>query len=99
MPSRRAFLQLLAAGCAVPVRAVAGQEKPRDGFHVYPKDSIQDALEAAAKDPLKKTIYVHAGTYRPAKKGQALVWFNARHDGITLQAVGDVVLTAANPAI
>ena len=32
------------------------------------------------------------------RKGQALIWFNARHDGITLEAVGDVVLTAANPA-
>ncbi len=91
---------MLAAGCAaLPVRAYAGQEKPRDGFHVYPKDSIQDALEAAAKDRAKKTVYVHAGTYRPSRKGQALIWFNARHDGITLEAVGDVTLTAANPAI
>ncbi len=99
MPSRRLFLQLLAAGCVLPARALAQQEKPRDSLHVYPTDSIQDALDAAAKDPLKKTVYVHAGTYRPARKGQALIWFNARHDGITLQAAGDVVLTAANPAI
>jgi hypothetical protein len=42
---------------------------------------------------------VHAGTYRPAAKAQALIWFNARHDGITLEAVGDVTLTAANPQI
>ncbi len=97
--SRRGFLQLLAAGCALPVHARAAQERPRDGFHVYPNASIQDALDAAAGDPLKKTVYVHAGTYRPARKGQALIWFNARHDGITLQAVGDVVLTAANPAV
>jgi hypothetical protein len=40
---------------------------------------------------------VHAGTYRPQTPGQALIWFNARHDGITLEAVGTVVLTAANP--
>src|SRR6266542_5363229 len=99
MPSRRLFLQLLAAGCVLPARALAQQEKPRDSLHVYPTDSIQDALDAAAKDPLKKTVYVHACTYRPARKGQALIWFNARHDGITLQAAGDVVLTAANPAI
>ena len=46
-----------------------------------------------------KTVYVHAGTYRPAARGQALIWFNARHDGITLEAVGDVILTAANPDI
>jgi hypothetical protein len=44
-------------------------------------------------------VYVHAGTYRPSKKGQSLIWLNARHDGITLQAVGDVTLTAANPAV
>ena len=98
MPSRRAFLQLLAAGAVLPARARARQEKA-DGFHVYPNGSIQDALEAAAKDRAKKTVYVHAGTYRPARKGQALIWFNARHDGIRLQAVGDVTLTAANPAI
>jgi parallel beta helix pectate lyase-like protein len=98
MLSRRAFFGLLAAGALVGSRRVRAQAKA-DGFHIYPKDSIQDALEAAAKDPAKKTIYVHAGTYRPSQKGQALIWFNARHDGITLQAVGDVTLTAANPAV
>ena len=72
---------------------------PDQGRHVYPGGSIQDALEAAAKDPVDKTVYVHAGTYRPAAKGQALIWFNARHDGVTLQAVGEVILTAANPGI
>jgi hypothetical protein len=107
---RRAFLHLLCAAYAVPVRGFARQNKgasdntasveaKADGYHVYPKGRIQDALEAAARDPLKKTVYVHAGTYRPPVKGQALVWFNARHDGITLEAVGDVVLTAANPDI
>lgn len=107
---RRAFLKLLLAGCALPVRASAQQEKPIPGggvnldasaraYRVYPKDRIQDALEAAARDPVNKTVYVHAGTYRPSAKGQALIWFNARHDGITLQAVGDVILTAANPGI
>jgi hypothetical protein len=99
MVPRRLFLQLLAAGAVLPARALAQQEKPADGFHVYPKDSIQDALEAAAKDPVRKIVHVHAGLYRPAKKSQALIWFNARHDGITLQAVGDVTLTAANPAL
>lgn len=68
-------------------------------YHVYPNGRIQDALEAAAADPARKTVYVHAGTYRPAAKGQALIWFNARHDGITLEAVGDVILTAANPEV
>ena len=68
-------------------------------YRVQPGGSIQEALDAAAKDPANKTVYVHAGTYRPAAHGQALIWFNARHDGITLEAVGEVMLTAANPAI
>jgi hypothetical protein len=77
----------------------AGDGNAQQGRHVYPKDRIQDALDAAAADPVNKTVYVHAGTYRPAAKGQALIWFNARHDGITLEAVGEVILTAANPEI
>jgi hypothetical protein len=82
------FLLLLAIGVL-----------PGRGHDVYPGGRIQDALDAAARDPVDKTVYVHAGTYRPDAKGQALIWFNARHDGITLQAVGEVILTAANPAI
>ncbi len=110
--ARRAFLQLLLTSCVLPVRRLAGQNKDRGvigsgvvrdaktaGYHVYPKGQIQEALEAAARDPVNKTVYVHAGTYRPRERGQALVWFNARHDGITLEAVGDVVLTASNPEI
>jgi hypothetical protein len=97
-------LQLLGV-CAIPAYGFARRGQPARGasigagHHVHPGDRIQDALEAAAKDPVDKTVYVHAGTYRPSAKGQALVWFNARHDGITLEAVGDVVLTAANPDI
>ncbi|HET7217518.1 MAG TPA: right-handed parallel beta-helix repeat-containing protein [Vicinamibacterales bacterium] len=110
-PHRRAFLQLALASCALPVRALAYQgkrapaatapafEAKADGYHVYPNGRIQDALEAAAKDPTKKTVFVHAGTYRPPAPGQALIWFNARHDGITLEAVGNVLLTAANPDV
>jgi len=96
---------LLLAACLHADRGVAHQDKPvtfdtkTGSYHVYPKDRIQDALDAAAADPVHKTIYVHAGTYRPLARGQALVWFNARHDGITLEAVGDVTLTAANPEI
>ena len=96
---RRALRLLLLAACSVPVRSTARQSAATAGRHVYPNGSIQDALEAAARDPLDKTVYVHAGTYRPAAKAQALIWFNARHDGITLEAVGDVVLTAANPDV
>ncbi len=99
---RRAFLQtLIAAGLApLPVLARQGSALPAPpaaGHHVHPGDRIQDALDAAARDPVNKTVYVHAGTYRPAASGQALVWFNAPHDGVTLEAIGDVTLTAANP--
>lgn len=101
---RRAFLKLLLATAAVPVRAFAqhGRSLPlfeakADAFHVYPGGSIQDALDAAARGAGPKTVLVHAGTYRPAARGQALIWFNARHDGLTVAADGDVTLTAANP--
>jgi hypothetical protein len=93
---RRVLLLLVLAAC---LRAGPGAAVQVQGRHVYPKDRIQDALDAAAADPVNKTVYVHAGTYRPAARGQALIWFNARHDGITLEAVGDVILTAANPEI
>jgi hypothetical protein len=104
---RRAFLQVLLAACALPARASGRQDAPAAGtagaktagYHVYPKGNIQESLEAAARDRVKKTVYVHAGTYRPRASGQALIWFNERHDGITLEAVGEVVLSAANPAI
>jgi hypothetical protein len=107
---RRAFLQLLLAASVLPVRGFARQHKATAGnsvsldaktasYHVHPGGQIQDALEAAARDPVNKTVYVHAGTYRPPAKGQALIWFNARHDGITLEAIGDVILTAANPEV
>jgi Right handed beta helix region len=91
---RRVFILIVLVACLR-----AGHGSAQQGRHVYPKDRIQDALDAAAADPVNKTVYVHAGTYRPAAKGQALIWFNARHDGITLEAVGDVILTAANPEI
>ena len=105
---RRAFLQLLGAACVVPIRGLGQSRALPTGvtidegtasYHVFPKGRIQDALEAAARDPVNKTVLVHAGTYRPPARGQALIWFNARHDGITLEAVGDVTLTAANPEV
>jgi hypothetical protein len=68
-------------------------------YHVHPGQQIQAALEAAARDPVNKAVYVHAGTYRPPARGQALIWLNARHEGITMEAVGDVILTAHNPEI
>ena len=103
---RRAFLKLLLAASVLPARTIAQQAKPApafeartDGYHVYPGGSIQEALEAAARDRERKAVYVHAGTYRPSAPGQAMIWFNARHDGLTVEAVGDVTLTAANPAL
>lgn len=78
----------------------SGQPTLEDGtYHVYPGQSIQKALDAAAKDPDHKSIVVHEGVYRPMKKAQALIWFNTNHDGITLEARGDVTLTAENPDI
>jgi hypothetical protein len=64
---------------------------------VHPGGVIQDALEEAARKGRPATVRVHAGAYRPAVPGQALIHFNARHDGLTVEAVGDVTLTAANP--
>ena len=68
-------------------------------YHVYPGGDIQAALDAAARNSEHKTVTVHAGTYRPDSARQALIWFNERHDGILLQAEGEVILTAANPDI
>jgi hypothetical protein len=70
-----------------------------DGFHVFQGDSIQTALDNVALNPTNKTIKVHAGVYRPEARRQALIWFNRTHDGIRLEAVGDVTLTAANPEL
>src|ERR1043166_2916699 len=59
----------------------------KDGaFHVYPGENIQQALEAAAASHEIKIVRVHAGIYRPETNRQALIWFNARHDGIHLEA-------------
>jgi hypothetical protein len=107
---RRAFLRLLLAAGMVPARRFASQDKSgadkavsfdakTASYHVHPQGQIQDGLEAAARDPVNKIVYVHAGTYRPAARAQALIWFNERHDGITLEAIGDVILTAGNPRV
>ena len=110
LDDRRAFLRFMLAGCMLPARSFAAQstaspdgmarvELRSDGYHVHPGGSIQEALDAAARDSRHKNVLVHAGTYRPRNRAQALIWFNARHDGIALEAVGDVTLTAANPDI
>lgn len=98
------LLGLLAGvtGCSRNTADPVGKAwKPEsDGaFHVYPGDDIQEALDAAAADPDHKTVKIHEGTYRPDEPGQAFIWLNRKHDGIRLQAVGQVVLTAANPDV
>jgi hypothetical protein len=67
-----------------------------DGYHVYPADRIQDALDMAATNKTLKVVKVHAGEYQPDSKRQAMIWFNKKHDGIHLLAEGAVTLTAAN---
>jgi hypothetical protein len=73
---------------------------PVDGaYRVHPGQEIQEALDLAAADPLVKRVVVAEGTYRPTAKGQALVAFTARHDGVVLEAAGEVTLTAESPAL
>lgn len=90
---------LAAAGAwSSPVR-VAGDSTEDSRIHVYPGQEIQEALDRVASEGLAREVVVHSGTYRPQRSGQALIWFNERHDGIVLEAVGEVVLTAANPEL
>ena len=63
---------------------------------MFPGDNIQDALQQAAEDKTNKIVKVHAGEYRPNSKRQALIWFNKMHNGIRIEALGPVTLTAAN---
>jgi hypothetical protein len=88
---------LLACGVTALVRLKGACD--RDIMDVYPGESIQAALEDAAQRPRKPIIRVHAGVYRPPVPGEALIHFNARHDGIVLEGVGEVTLTAANPEV
>jgi len=78
---------------------MSGADVEEDGYHVFPGDNIQDALEQAAANKSNKVVKVHAGEYRPRAEGQALIWFNQAHDGIRLEVVGEVTLTAANPEL
>jgi hypothetical protein len=95
----RGPLRLLASLAASAGLALAAVTLEPDGYHVRPGDRIQDALDLAATNAVQKTVRVHAGTYRPDSRRQALAWFNRRHDGIRLVAAGDVTLSAANPAL
>lgn len=102
MKISRVAIGFLAVFCSViPTETHAEIVPAEDGaFHVRAGGNIQDALDAAAAaDARHKHVKVHAGTYRPATHKQAFLHFNRRHDGITLEAVGDVILTAANPDV
>ena len=97
-----AIISVTFASCRDQADSSSPQAPPTEDestFHVHPGDDIQSALEAAAEDPNRKQIIVHAGTFRPQQPAQALIWFNERHNGITLEAEGEVILTAANPDI
>src|SRR6185369_4804390 len=90
------FVQVLAGLGLLVTRLSAAIILSEDGYHVFPGDQIQDALQQAASNKTNKVVKVHAGEYRPNSKRQALVWFNKTHDGIRLEADGLVTLTAAN---
>jgi Right handed beta helix region len=79
--------------------AGAGVALQPDGYHVFPGDNIQHALELAAANKTNKVVKVHGGEYRPDAKRQALIWLNRTHDGVRLEAAGPVTLTAANPEL
>ena len=99
------WLGCLAAGCGCDEVSGPGGETGTGGpdadgaWHVHPGESIQAALDLAAASSAGHRVVVHPGTYRPRKPGQALIWLNRQHDGITLEARGEVILSAANPEL
>ena len=90
--------QVRSAETPVAAKQVTPQRRD-DTIYVSPGESIQAALDAVAKDPEMNRVAVLPGTYRSPEHRQALIWFNQRHDGITLEAEGEVILTAENPRI
>jgi hypothetical protein len=84
-------------GLAVWLSLRSTPESQPEVIEVYPGGDIQAALDQAATLPAKAVVRVHAGVYQPAAPNEALIHFNARHDGIVLEGIGEVVLTAANP--
>lgn len=94
--SSRLWIALLLSCGLLPGFAI---ELRPDGYHVFPGDNIQEALQLAAANKTNKAVKVHAGEYHPVNKRQALIWFNRAHDGIHLEAVGAVTLSAQNPRL
>ncbi len=86
-----------AAAPSTNTQEVSKLDEGTEAIHVRPGEAIQEAIEEAAKRPTNKRVIVHAGTYRPRKPAQALLWFNKRHEGVRVEAEGEVILTAANP--
>jgi hypothetical protein len=97
MTRRHALLAIVSLASLWQARAAISLSA--DGYHVYPGDEIQTALDLAGSNNTNKTVRVHAGHYRPESKRQALIWFNRRHDGVKLLAEGAVTLAAANPEL
>ncbi len=65
-------------------------------FHVFAEENIQHAIDAAAASSSSKVVRVHAGTYFPKQTSQALLHLTAVHDGVVLEADGDVVLSGTH---
>ena len=93
------MLRILTIVCGIFVSSAGAIELKPDGYYVSPGENIQEAIELAAKNPTNKAVKVLAGTYQPRAKRQALIWFNRAHSGVRVEAVGEVTLTAANPAV
>jgi hypothetical protein len=93
--NRMVLIQL----CVPLLQASAAIALSPDGYHVYPGDNIQEAIQQAARNPTNKVVKMHAGEYRPTVKRQAMIWLNKAHDGVRVEAVGEVTLTATNPEL
>src|SRR6185436_2855555 len=85
--ARLPFFFALLAGCDRAHerwRAPAASGAPSQERAVVVVESggdLQAAIEAAAAGGAAgKVVRVRGGTYRPKQPGQALLWFNARHD-------------------
>ena len=60
------------------------------------QEDYVETFDHTRKCALYLTYFAYGDTRR---RGQALVAFNARHDGIVMEADGKVILTAANPDV